>query len=134
MVEYYYENVLVNEKITAKTNVAWVADITEIELDQNKKLHVFLCVDVHSNIIIANTISRSVITYHDIIKTLSKAIEKRFLAKPIRQVIIHTDRGTQFSSKAYNNFIKHYDVYVILSMSRENTPKIPLVVVPCFLL
>jgi integrase len=122
MNKYYYENVLANENITAKTNVTWVADITEIELDQQKKLYVFLCVDVHSNIIIANTISRSIITSHAIIKTLSKAIEKRFGSQPILKVIIHTDRGSQFSSKAYNNFIKHYDAFVIPSMSRENTP------------
>ena len=44
---------------------------------------------------------------------MSKAIEKKFASQPIRKVIIHTDRGTQFSSKAYNNFIKHYDAFVI---------------------
>lgn len=47
--KYYYENVLANENITVKTNISWVADITEIELDKQKKLHVFLCVDIHSN-------------------------------------------------------------------------------------
>ena len=40
MKKYYYENVLANENITAKTNVAWVGDITNIELDQHKKLYV----------------------------------------------------------------------------------------------
>ena len=122
MSKYYYENVLANENVTAKTNVAWVGDITEIELDQQKKLYVFLCVDVHSNKIIANSISQSIITSHAIVRTLSKAIEKRFVSQPIRQVIVHTDRGTQFSSKAYNNFIRHYDAFVTPSMSRENTP------------
>lgn len=109
MNRYYYENVLANENITAKTNVAWVADRTEIELDQQKKIYVFLCVDVHSNIVIASIISRSTITSNAIIRTLSKAIEKRFISQPIRKVIVHTHRGTQFSSKAYNCFIKHYD-------------------------
>jgi hypothetical protein len=28
MRKYYYENVLANENITTKTNIAWVADIT----------------------------------------------------------------------------------------------------------
>lgn len=113
MNKYYYENVLANENITAKTNVAWVADITEIELDQQKKLYVFLCVDVHSNIVIA-TISQSIITSHAIVRTLSKAIEKRFVSRPIRKVIVHTDRGTQFSSKAYNCFSKH--LYSLLNL------------------
>jgi predicted transcriptional regulator len=30
--KYYYENILANENITAKTNISWVADITEVEL------------------------------------------------------------------------------------------------------
>ena len=47
-----------NENLTTKTNVAWVDDITEIELDKHKKLHVFLCVDIHSNNIIASSNSR----------------------------------------------------------------------------
>jgi len=38
--KFYYENILVNQNKTAKTNVAWVADITEIELNQNKKLYI----------------------------------------------------------------------------------------------
>jgi len=94
MRKYYYENVLANENITAKTNIAWVADITEIELDKQKKLHVFLCVDIHSNNIIATSISRKTITSNAIVKSLSRAIEKRFVAEPILKVIVHTDRGT----------------------------------------
>ncbi len=107
MKKYYYENVLANENITAKTNIAWVADITEIELYQHKKLYVFLCVDVHSNVIIANSISRKTITSSAIVRSLSKGIEKRFGAEPKRKVIIHTDRGTQSTSQAYNNFLMH---------------------------
>lgn len=95
MKKYYYENVLANENITAKTNIAWVADITEIELDKYKKLYVFLCVDIiHSNNIIASNISRKTITSNAIVKSLSRAIEKRFVAEPIIKVIVHTDRGT----------------------------------------
>lgn len=32
------------------------------------------------------------------------------------------DRGTQFSSKSYNNFVKKFNDVFILSMMRENTP------------
>ncbi len=107
MGKYYYENVLANQNITAKENIAWVADITEIGLDKQKKLYIFLCVDIHSNNIITSNISRKILTSSAIVKSLSKAIEKRFLAEPIQKVIVHTDRGTQFSSKTYNNFIRH---------------------------
>ena len=89
------------------------------ELDQQRNLYVFLRVDVHSNIVIANTIIQSTITSHAIVKTLSKAIEKRFTSKHIQRVIIHTDRGTQFSSQAYNNFISHCDAFAIYSVCLE---------------
>ena len=39
-----------------------------------------------------------------------------------RKLIIHSDRGTQFSSKTYNNFTKKYEKYFVPSMARENTP------------
>ena len=122
MRKYYYENLLANENITAKTNIAWVSDITEIELDKQKKLYIFLCVDVHSNNIIASSISGKTITSSSIVKSLSRAIEKRFVAKTIHKVIIYNDRGTQFSSQAYNNFTKHFEKFIRPSMSRENTP------------
>ena len=122
MRKYYYENVLSNENITAKTNIAWVADITEIELDKQKKLQVFLCLDIHSNNVIASSISRKTITSNAIVKSLSRAIEKRFVAEPTLKVIVHTDRGTQFSSQAYNTFVKYFEKFIVPSMSRENTP------------
>ena len=122
MGKYYYENALANQNITAKVNIAWVADITEIGLDKQKKLYIFLCIDIHSNNIITTDISRKILTSSAIVKSLSKAIEKRFLAEPIQKVIVHTDRGTQFSSKTYNHFIRHWERFIIPSMSRENTP------------
>tara|TARA_B110000902_G_C14125238_1_gene519788 strand:+ start:328 stop:555 length:228 start_codon:yes stop_codon:yes gene_type:complete len=57
-----------------------------------------------------------------IVKALSRAIKKRFVAQPIPEVIVHNDRGTKFSSQAYNNSTKHLEKFVIPSMSRENTP------------
>ncbi len=55
MERFYYENKLSNQNITAKPNIAWAADITEFELVGNKKLYVFLCLDIHTNSIIAHT-------------------------------------------------------------------------------
>jgi transposase InsO family protein len=120
--KFYYENVLVNQNKTAKTNIAWVADITEIELNRNKKLYVFLCLDIHSNTIIAQTFSQRVITSQATVNCLKKAIKKRFVIIPKMKTILHTDRGTQFSSQCYNSFINQFEQFIIPSMSRENTP------------
>jgi transposase InsO family protein len=87
-------------------------------LDENKKLFVFLCVDIHTNLCIS---SQKTFTSHAIIKCLSKAIDKRFSIKPKRKVILDTDRGTQFSSRAYRNFTLQYKEFMTPSMSRPNT-------------
>ena len=122
MAKYYYENLLFNQNITAKPNIAWVCDITEVELDQNKKFYIFLCIDIHTNKIVACTTSRQVIEARNIVKCLTKAIKNRFRLIPKIKVILHSDRGTQFSSNRYNVFVKEFREYLEPSMSRENTP------------
>ena len=62
MAKYYYENILSNQNITAKTNIAWVADITTLKLFRDQKAYVFLCIDIHTNIIIGHVISKQPIT------------------------------------------------------------------------
>jgi transposase InsO family protein len=119
---YYYSNLLTNQNITSRTNIVWGADITEIEIDQKKKFYVYLCIDIHSNKIIATTSSKKTITSQAIVKCLKKTIEKRFKILPATKVILHTDRGTQFTSKTYHNFINQFKDILDPSMSRENTP------------
>lgn len=120
--KYYYENILSNQNKTAKTNVVWSADITTLELFMEQQAHVFLCVDIHTNTLIAHTTSQKVINAQNIVRCLTKAIKKRFRIVPRRRVILHSDRGTQFSSICYNNFTKKFEQFIIPSMSRENTP------------
>ena len=36
--KYYYENLLANQNVTAKTNIAWVADITTLKLIKDLRL------------------------------------------------------------------------------------------------
>ena len=122
MERYFYENKLASQNITAKSNVAWVADITSIELPEGKLFYVFLCIDVHTNTVVAHATGKKTITAKSIVKALEKAIDKRFIIVPRIPVILHTDRGTQFSSQIYNDFINKYEKFVIPSMSRMNTP------------
>jgi integrase/recombinase XerD len=120
--KYYYENLLANQNITAKTNIVWVADFTTLTLFRNQKCHVFLCVDIHTNMIVAHNISKKVVTASQVIRALDFAINERFKIPPMIRLIIHTDRGTQFSSKTYKTFTEKYEDYFLPSMSRENTP------------
>lgn len=126
MVKYYYENLLANQNLTAKTNVAWVADITTLKLFREQKVYVFICVDIYTNYIVASTISRKMITSQSIVRSLEKSINQRFKVLGKKKLIIHTDRETQFSSEAYNTFTKKYNEYFIPSVTRENTPTLLL--------
>ena len=125
---FYYENLLASQNITAKNNIVWVADLTQLNLpdvDYSKskqKLSIFFCLDIHTNYILCYLVSTKVVDSRAIIAGLSKAIEKRFPLKPKTILIIHTDRGTQFSNKLYNDFTKKYIDYISPSMSKEVTP------------
>ena len=122
MVKFYYNNSLSNQNITARPDLVWVADITSVELRHSKKLFIFLCIDVHTNNIIAHTTSKNTIKSSAIIKALSKQLEIRIKGKRENKLIIHTDRGTQFSSKKYNEFSEAYKHFFNPSMSRQSTP------------
>lgn len=67
-------------------------------------------------------------TNYEIIPKLKKAIEERLPIKPRRELIIHTDRGSQFTSETYNQFIKQQEEFILPSMSRVNKPKYNTVV------
>ena len=123
MVKYYYENILSSQNYTAKPNIAWSADMTSFDLDKGKKVHVFFCIDIFTNNIIVSIFRTKTITATEIVKELNKAIDKRLPIKPRRELIIHTDRGSQFVGKAYNNFIKENEGFILPSMSRKASPK-----------
>jgi hypothetical protein len=53
--KFYYSNLVGNQNETAKSDIVWVADITKIELDKQKKIYLFLRIDMHTNRIIPQT-------------------------------------------------------------------------------
>lgn len=123
MNKYYYENILANQNYIAKPNIAWAADFTSFELVNGRKIYVFICIDVFSNKIVVSLFRTKTFTSYDIIQKLNQAIETRLPIKPRRELIIHTDRGTQFTSEAYNKFIQEQEGFILSSMSRANKPK-----------
>lgn len=94
MVKYYYENLLSNQNVTAKTNVTWVADITTLKLFRNQMVYVFLCIDIHTNYIVAYFLSKKTITSQSVVRTLEKSINQRFTTPGDRKLIIHTDHNS----------------------------------------
>ena len=127
MAKYFYENHLANQNQTASPDLVWVADFTKIIILGNKTIYIFLCIDIHTNCIITYKISQREFQTSGVIKSFESAFEKRFpyypVGKPDIPLLIHTDRGTQFTSKNYNNFVLKYADLFEPSMSRHRIPK-----------
>ena len=56
MVKYYYEDILSNQNVTAKPNITWVVGIPTLELLGARKAYVFLCLDIHTNFVVSNSL------------------------------------------------------------------------------
>nr|UBA15662.1 hypothetical protein [Pseudo-nitzschia hainanensis] len=95
---------------------------TTLKLFRDQEIHVLICIDIHSNLLVAVTISKKVITTLTVINILRKVINNRYNRISNPKLIIHKDKGTQFSSKCYNNFVKKFNKNFILSMADKNTP------------
>ncbi|WP_230127473.1 IS3 family transposase, partial [Bacillus sp. CECT 9360] len=72
--------------------------------------------DLYNNEIIAYEMGRNTETIL-VIKTVYQAIQKE---KDVQGVILHSDRGTQYTSKLYQDTLESYDIRS--SMSRSGNP------------
>lgn len=61
----------------------------------------YCCIDIFTNRVIFSIVRIKPIQTNDIVKKPNQAINKRLPIKPIRELIIYIDRGTQFISKFY---------------------------------
>jgi putative transposase len=93
---YIYENLLKRDFSTTRLNEKWVADVTEIAVN-DEKLFVSAIMDVHNNGIVGYQISQT----HDV------STRRRFsiiclYALEIRKIddslILHTDQGMPYRS------------------------------------
>lgn len=127
--KYYYGNLLANQNITAKTDIVWASDFTTLQVpgEDEKTLNILLCIDLHTNYILSYTTSLKKIKSSDTVRIFKKLIKDMFPffpeGKPNIPIILHTDRGTQFTSKTYKNFVEQFQGFIEPSMSRRSTPK-----------
>lgn len=97
-----------------------MVDCTLLDIRMSTKIHLFLYLDIHTNCIVAHKTSKKTINSKQIITKIEKSIRKRVPIKLRLKLIIDKDRGTQFSSQAYNKFTENYKEIFMLSMSIEN--------------
>ena len=98
-----------------KPNKIWVTDITYL-IWNNKRLYLSTILDLYDRKVVAYQISKFN-NINLVIYTLNEAIAKR---KDVRNLIIHSDQGFQYTSYEYKAICESNGIQ--RSMSRKGTP------------
>jgi putative transposase len=106
------ENILNREFSPQKPNQVWAGDITYVWTRQGW-LFLAVVIDLFSRQVVGWSMSER-ITKELALSALNMALEKR---KPLRGLIHHTDRGSQYASHTYQKLLKNYGI--VCSMSRK---------------
>ena len=100
---------------TDSPNKIWVTDITYL-IHNGKRMYLSTILDLYDRKVISYKISK----FNDnkiVIDTLNDALTKR---KDVRNLIIHSDQGFQYTSYEYKAICKSNGIQI--SMSRKGTP------------
>ena len=108
-------NLVKRKFVTKGKNQIWCTDITYLIFD-NRRAYLSTIIDLYDRRVVAYQISK----FNDIkivINTLKLAFEKE---KDVRNLIIHSDQGFQYTSFEYKALCNSKGV--LISMSRKGTP------------
>ena len=111
-----FANLINQEFRVNEPNKVWCTDFTYMPRPNGTMRYNCSIIDLYDRSVVA-TLNGSSITTKLAIKTLLKAINQQ---RPKRGIILHSDQGSQYTSREFNNFcIKNY---VQQSMSRAGCP------------
>ena len=110
------ENILQRDFSTEVINEKWVGDITYIYTLKHGWCYLASVMDLHTKKIIGYSFGRTMTT-ELIIKALNNAHEAQ---KPGKDLIFHSDLGTQYTSEAFGDVIQSYNM--IHSFSYKGSP------------
>lgn len=111
-----FENLLNRDFTASQKNLKWCTDFTYIRSSSGKMLYNCCILDLHDRSIMASKISTN-ITSDLAIETLKEAITTH---KPSSELILHSDQGSQYTSKAFTDFCSTNNVKQ--SMSKAGCP------------
>ena len=111
---FVYPNLLEDFVVTG-VNQAWVSDITYIPLPAGFA-YLAVVLDLYSRKVIGYAVSGS-IDANLTLRALYMAIQRR---RPPRNVIHHSDRGSQYAADEYTKVLDFYGFQI--SMSRKGNP------------
>ena len=112
-----FPNLLNQDFKTAKINEIWCTDFTYINLTNGSKRYNCSIIDVHDRSVVA-TLNGKEITSLLAIRTLKKALSSQ--SKMKSTLILHSDQGSQFTSKEFTDFCKSENI--TQSMSKAGCP------------
>lgn len=103
--------------LATKPNQVWLSDSTEVRYGINGEYKMRLCgvLDLYGRYLLAYKLSVTE-TSEAMMDTFKQAFKDAGNVHPI----VHTDRGSAFTAKAFNNLMTEHEV--IRSMSRPGTP------------
>ena len=108
---------IINREFTAEArNTKWCVDFTYLFLANHSKRYNCTIIDLYDRRVVASVNGRH-INAQLAIDTLTKAIER---CDGKTGMILHSDRGSQFTSKGFTEFCKNHGV--TQSMSRPGCP------------
>lgn len=111
-----FRNILKQNFSAYAKNIVWCTDFTTITLSGGSRRFNCSVIDLYDRTVVASTNS-SHMNSDLAITTIKKAIEQE---KPPKGLILHSDRGSQFTSSEFINFCKDYGI--IQSMSEAGCP------------
>ncbi len=112
-----FENKLKQDFTADKANQKWCTDFTYLFLADREVRYNCTIIDLHDRSVVASVTDRH-ITSDLAIRTLQKALDSQPAVKG--ELILHSDQGSQYTSKAFVEFCE--SVHVTQSMSKAGYP------------
>ena len=109
--DYTAENILNREFTACRPNEKWLTDITEFQYGDGRKAYLSAILDLYGRNIVSFSVSRK----NDTTLVLD-TFERAFLQCHDNKPLVHSDRGTQYTSRAFRKRMEQESV--CLSMSR----------------
>ena len=113
--QYLEDNVLHRQFAPDQPNKIWVTDTTELTYGRGNKVRLHAIIDLYGNYALSYFISPTE-TAKDVIKAFELAKQKTSRLAPL----IHTDRGSAYTSREFSNYLIQNQC--VHSMSAPGTP------------
>ncbi|HFD31495.1 MAG TPA: hypothetical protein ENJ28_02115 [Gammaproteobacteria bacterium] len=109
-----YPNMLVNKKLT-DVNQLWVSDLFYFRL-KDKHFYIVLIMDVYSRRILGYSAADNMRAEQNV-KALNMALKLRGIKKYNKELIHHSDRGSQYISEAYTSLLLDYEIEISMCIN-----------------